>query len=345
MAPSPIKPPSSWDHDESPTKRAKTIHGLSQPRYTTIPSLRYQEREHIVGEDEDADEDEDKDGEDGEDDEELSEHEGATQEEHELHHKIRQLIKQPNDRQFHELIKKLEAESLAKAKDRWSKIIDKYSQINDDAVSDEIDIVSGRVVRDNGHLRRMKVKRSQRRSNLRDRGAGSSSELVSELVSETESEFDSEYETEPEFESGFGEGSESELDEVDLSIADSSTSSENTSLSIIQGQDETEKDAEDEYRAIRKDNETLSVNNNNNMTNNHNNSPTKRKVEKGLIPLPTKLTPLPILRHLGKDKEKIQLTKRIVFPILRHPDNVEVDNTSDRSDLPEQDSIDELFNN
>lgn len=50
-------------------------------------------------------------------------------------------------------INKLKRDSSAKFKKRWEQIIERYSEINDDLESDEIDLRTGKITVDNGHLR------------------------------------------------------------------------------------------------------------------------------------------------------------------------------------------------
>lgn len=50
-------------------------------------------------------------------------------------------------------INKLKRDCSAKFKKRWEQIIERYSEINDDLESDEIDLRTGKITVDNGHLR------------------------------------------------------------------------------------------------------------------------------------------------------------------------------------------------
>lgn len=50
-------------------------------------------------------------------------------------------------------VTKLKQDSSAKFKKRWEEIIQRYSKIDDDAESDEIDLRTGKITVDNGHLR------------------------------------------------------------------------------------------------------------------------------------------------------------------------------------------------
>lgn len=52
--------------------------------------------------------------------------------------------------------KRLQAASREKFVNAWKKIFEKYEQIDDDKESDEIDIITGKIYKDNGHLRSLK---------------------------------------------------------------------------------------------------------------------------------------------------------------------------------------------
>ncbi|CAX42694.1 conserved hypothetical protein [Candida dubliniensis CD36] len=69
-----------------------------------------------------------------------------------LDHEINQLINQQNERQFKHKFKQMENQSLQRFKSQWDAIIDKYSKIDDSTQSDEIDIVTGELITNNGHL-------------------------------------------------------------------------------------------------------------------------------------------------------------------------------------------------
>ncbi|KAI5967344.1 hypothetical protein CANMA_003164 [Candida margitis] len=70
---------------------------------------------------------------------------------------IKQLIEESTDKQlFHARLKRLEKDSLNRLENKWTGIISKYSSINDDMESDEIDLVTGDIVTNNGHLNRLK---------------------------------------------------------------------------------------------------------------------------------------------------------------------------------------------
>lgn len=57
--------------------------------------------------------------------------------------------------QFETDINKLKQQSLAKFKKRWHEILAKYSAVDDELQSDEIDLHTGKLVVDNGHLKSM----------------------------------------------------------------------------------------------------------------------------------------------------------------------------------------------
>ncbi|PVH17455.1 uncharacterized protein CXQ87_000341 [Candidozyma duobushaemuli] len=59
------------------------------------------------------------------------------------------------DRNMNDEISKLKTDSTKRFKERWEKILEKYSAIDDDLESDEIDLESGKITIDNGHLRSM----------------------------------------------------------------------------------------------------------------------------------------------------------------------------------------------
>ncbi|CCG23495.1 hypothetical protein CORT_0D06610 [Candida orthopsilosis Co 90-125] len=70
---------------------------------------------------------------------------------------IEQLIEESSDKElFHAKLKRLEKESLRRFENKWTGIISKYSNINDDRESDEIDLVTGEIVTNNGHLNRLR---------------------------------------------------------------------------------------------------------------------------------------------------------------------------------------------
>lgn len=55
--------------------------------------------------------------------------------------------------EFQNEISKLKQQSTNRFKTRWEEILDKYSLIDDEKESDEIDLVTGDIITDNGHLR------------------------------------------------------------------------------------------------------------------------------------------------------------------------------------------------
>ena len=69
-----------------------------------------------------------------------------------LDYEINQLINQQNEKQFKNKFKQLENQSLQRFKSQWDAIIDKYSKIDDSTQSDEIDIVTGELITNNGQL-------------------------------------------------------------------------------------------------------------------------------------------------------------------------------------------------
>ncbi|KAK6200453.1 uncharacterized protein RJT21DRAFT_44220 [Scheffersomyces amazonensis] len=66
-------------------------------------------------------------------------------------HNDRELLK--NDNEFQAVIRKLKSESTQRFKNKWEEILHKYSIIDDEKESDEIDLSTGLIIRDNGHLR------------------------------------------------------------------------------------------------------------------------------------------------------------------------------------------------
>lgn len=59
------------------------------------------------------------------------------------------------DKNMSDEISKLKTDSTKRFKERWEKILEKYSAIDDDLESDEIDLETGKITIDNGHLRSM----------------------------------------------------------------------------------------------------------------------------------------------------------------------------------------------
>ncbi|KAG5418099.1 hypothetical protein I9W82_004428 [Candida metapsilosis] len=87
-------------------------------------------------------------------DEELDQDERYPQE---ASRDIEQLIEESSDKElFRAKLKQLEKDSLRRFENKWTGIISKYSNINDDRESDEIDLVTGEIVTNNGHLNRIR---------------------------------------------------------------------------------------------------------------------------------------------------------------------------------------------
>ncbi|KAI5965441.1 hypothetical protein KGF57_000707 [Candida theae] len=134
----------------SPTKQSRTVQASGQslppvPFKLTLypPSLRpdqEQEEEEISIE--------------------LSTDEELDQEERypdEATRDIEQLIEESSDKElFRAKLKRLERDSLRRFENKWTGIISKYSNINDEQESDEIDLVTGEIVTNNGHLHRLR---------------------------------------------------------------------------------------------------------------------------------------------------------------------------------------------
>lgn len=78
-----------------------------------------------------------------------------------LDYEINQLINQQNEKQFKNKFKQLENQSLQRFKSQWDAIIDKYSKIDDSTQSDEIDIVTGELITNNGHLDKLNQNHNQ----------------------------------------------------------------------------------------------------------------------------------------------------------------------------------------
>ncbi|KAI5959057.1 uncharacterized protein KGF55_005547 [Candida pseudojiufengensis] len=72
-----------------------------------------------------------------------------------LSHQFNGLITEKEPDQFNVKVEDLKSESIKKLKNNWSKIIDKYSKIKDEYESDEIDIITGKIITDNGHLKNL----------------------------------------------------------------------------------------------------------------------------------------------------------------------------------------------
>ena len=61
----------------------------------------------------------------------------------------------------------MENQSLQRFKSQWDAIIDKYSKIDDSTQSDEIDIVTGELITNNGHLDKLNQNHNQKETLLR----------------------------------------------------------------------------------------------------------------------------------------------------------------------------------
>lgn len=58
---------------------------------------------------------------------------------------------------FQAEINRLKSQSNNRFKSKWEEILEKYAKIDDDKESDEIDLVSGKIITDNGHLRSLRT--------------------------------------------------------------------------------------------------------------------------------------------------------------------------------------------
>lgn len=58
---------------------------------------------------------------------------------------------------FQAEINRLKNQSNNRFKSKWEEILEKYAKIDDDKESDEIDLVSGKIITDNGHLRSLRT--------------------------------------------------------------------------------------------------------------------------------------------------------------------------------------------
>lgn len=56
------------------------------------------------------------------------------------------------EEEFHAEINRLKIQSTTRFKNKWEEILHKYSQVDDEKESDEIDLASGNIIKDNGHL-------------------------------------------------------------------------------------------------------------------------------------------------------------------------------------------------
>ncbi|CUM64380.1 uncharacterized protein PRCAT00001982001 [Priceomyces carsonii] len=61
-----------------------------------------------------------------------------------------------NDNRFQRELDKIKSKSSERFMKKWESILNKYSSINDEKDSDEIDLSTGKIVKDNGHLRSLK---------------------------------------------------------------------------------------------------------------------------------------------------------------------------------------------
>lgn len=62
-------------------------------------------------------------------------------------------------------IKKLKKQSISRLHNKWNDILERYSRIDDSKESDEIDIITGDIITDNGHLRSMGMNQERHPSN------------------------------------------------------------------------------------------------------------------------------------------------------------------------------------
>ena len=62
-------------------------------------------------------------------------------------------------KEFSEELNRLQKDNNRKFKEKWIGILSKYSQINDETESDELDLWSGKIIRNNGHLMSLDMKR------------------------------------------------------------------------------------------------------------------------------------------------------------------------------------------
>lgn len=61
-----------------------------------------------------------------------------------------------SEQEFQQEINRLKQQSSKRFRDRWENILTKYTDIDDEKESDEIDLVTGKVIVDNGHLKSLK---------------------------------------------------------------------------------------------------------------------------------------------------------------------------------------------
>ncbi|CAH2355078.1 hypothetical protein CLIB1423_21S01332 [[Candida] railenensis] len=65
----------------------------------------------------------------------------------------------------HSDIKKLKKQSISRLHNKWNDILERYSRIDDSKESDEIDIITGDIITDNGHLRSMGINQERNPNN------------------------------------------------------------------------------------------------------------------------------------------------------------------------------------
>lgn len=61
-----------------------------------------------------------------------------------------------NEKEFQLKIDRLKLQSNLRFRNKWENILEKYSSINDDKDSDEIDLHTGKILKDNGHLKSLR---------------------------------------------------------------------------------------------------------------------------------------------------------------------------------------------
>ncbi|KAI5953199.1 hypothetical protein KGF54_002570 [Candida jiufengensis] len=100
------------------------------------------------------------------DDEEItSEEEDNKEPNKNLSHHFKELIEEQQPQKYSLKAEDLKSESIKKFKNSWNNIINKYSKIKDDLESDELDLVTGQIITDNGHLKNLN---SVDRNNLKN---------------------------------------------------------------------------------------------------------------------------------------------------------------------------------
>lgn len=65
-----------------------------------------------------------------------------------------------SESEFQAEITRLKSQSTQNFKNKWEEILAKYSQIDDEKESDEIDLATGQIIKDNGHLRSLGARSS-----------------------------------------------------------------------------------------------------------------------------------------------------------------------------------------